>query len=169
MRQTEDHVIRWTVQPLIERPARALLALAAIAALSIAVAAFASEALWGLVAALVLGIALNRAFLPSRYALEPGALVVDHPLRRRTLEWSTLDRIAFDEHGMLVHAAGLRLSIDLPRVSSLATRATEFMRANVNEACAIVDRRTKVHPHDATDAARSSGDVRAQERDRVGP
>lgn len=130
------------MQPLIQRPMRALLALAALVALSTAVALFAAEFVWGLIAALALGIALSRAFLPSRYAIEPGAIVVDHPLRRRTLEWPTLDRIAFDESGALLMGAGFRLSIDLPRDPALFARVIEALRTHAPEHCTVADRRS---------------------------
>jgi len=136
-----DRATRWTVQPLVERPGRVLLALAAIAAISVATALFAQDAGWGLIAAMVLGIALNRVILPSRYAIELGALVVDHPLRRRSIEWSKLERIAFDERGALLSGAGFRQSIDLPSDPAQSARVAELLRLHAVEGCAVVDRR----------------------------
>ena len=158
MGDTPTEVVRWAVQPLVQRPVRALLALAALVALSLAVALFAAEIAWGLIAALALGIALNRAFLPSRYAIESGAIVVDHPLRRRTLEWQTLNRIAFDETGALLGGAGLRVSIDLPRDPVLLARVIEALRTNAPEHCTISDRRS------IDVAAPGAGDHRATAR-----
>lgn len=132
--------IAWRVQPLIERPARALLALVVIAAFATAVALFASEVVWGFIAALILAASLNRAFLPSRYAIDAGGVVVDHPLRQRKVEWHTLDRIAFDESGALLLGPRARWSIDMPRDPALAARVIEALRTHAGEGCTVVDR-----------------------------
>jgi len=133
--------MRWTIQPLIERPARALVALVIVVAFAWAAASFAGEVVWGFLAGLALGIALNRVFLPSRYSIEPGALVVDHPLRRRTIEWAKLERVAFDDSGALLSSASTRLSIDLPRDAATRECVINALRASLEEDCVVVDRR----------------------------
>lgn len=147
--------IEWRVQPLVERPARGLLALAAIAALAVATALAAAEATWGLLAALILAVALCRAFLPSRYAIDRGGIVVDHPLRQRRVPWGRIERIAFDASGALLTGPGSRWSIDLPRDAALAARAVEVLRAHAPEGCEIVDRRTTAGGDRAAAEARS--------------
>lgn len=129
------------MQPLAQQPGRALVALAMIVLLSAASALAASDVGWGVIAAIVLGIALNRVILPSRYQIEPGALVVDHPLRRRRVAWSQLERVAFDDAGALLRGPGLNLSIDLPRDAALQSRVISAMRAGVPESCVVSDRR----------------------------
>ncbi|MBX3356379.1 MAG: hypothetical protein KF724_11855 [Phycisphaeraceae bacterium] len=153
--------VRWAIHPVIERPFRALAALAAVAALSTAVALFAGEMTWGLIAALALGIALNRAFLVSRYAVEPHGLVIDHPLRRRTLEWESLRRIAFDDSGVLFSGGATRLSIDLPVDADRRRIVIDAIRAAAAPHCEVIDRRAisppaSVEPVDGAAAERTA-------------
>lgn len=119
---------------------RALAAAALIAAISAATALCAGEVVWGFVAALVLFVALNRVFMPSRYVVGAEEIVIDHPLRRRAIAWRSLSRIAFDDAGALVSGPGFRVSIDFPHQAERVDAIVDAIRSHAVETCAVVAR-----------------------------
>ena len=68
-------LLTWTTHPLTERPAAAVAALIAVAALATASGMFGGDWLWGLSALLILGVSLNRFWTTSQLSDSQGGVV----------------------------------------------------------------------------------------------
>lgn len=97
-----DHLtpLTWHAHPAAERPGHAVLALVLIAAIALAVFLTTGGGVaWGLLSAVVLVLALNRFFMPSRFEIDEAGITARHPLRTQRLAWPNVRRFVHDERG----------------------------------------------------------------------
>lgn len=91
--------IAWQVHPARERWGAALTAGAVILGAAAAVALAAGGPGWGVAAAAVLTLSLNRFFFPSRFALNDEGIAAEYLLSRRLLRWTEVRRFVCDRRG----------------------------------------------------------------------
>lgn len=100
-----DHpetLLAWRTHPAREHPGRAALGAAVIAALA-GLGWLAAGGIWGAgVAVTVLVLALNRFWLPSRFAIDDAGIVARFPLGTRRLAWSDARGFVHDREGGLI-------------------------------------------------------------------
>jgi hypothetical protein len=94
-----DRAFSWRAHPAAEHRGRAALAAVAVLAVAAAAAAFAGSAWWGLFALVVLVVALNRFYFPSRFTIDDDGITAAYPLRTRRCPWTELRRFVHDEAG----------------------------------------------------------------------
>jgi hypothetical protein len=105
----------WRAHPAREHVGRAALGSTVIVALAAFTALFMQSLAWGVFAAAILILALNRFFLPSRFAIDAEGITARYPLRRRRLRWSELRRFACDDHGGYLSTRARRSWLDAYR------------------------------------------------------
>ena len=69
-------------------------------------------AAWAGLSVLVLGLALNRFFLPSRFSIDEEGITASFPLRRRRFRWADIRRFAHDRHGGYLSTRARRSRLD---------------------------------------------------------
>ncbi|MHC4992543.1 MAG: hypothetical protein ACYTGC_16345 [Planctomycetota bacterium] len=89
----------WQAHPAREHRGRAVAALAVVAAMAALSGLMMQSVGWGLLALLLLLAALNRFFLPTRFAIDDEGITARYPLRRMRFRWVELRRFALDDHG----------------------------------------------------------------------
>lgn len=164
MERSADAAVEWRIQPLLVRTPQFVIGLAATLALSTLVAWIEGEIIAGAIAALILFVALINAFLPSSYRVDADGLLIDHPLRRRRIRWSSMRQVSLDAAGALVSyedgkrrdvsitfprersrveaiAAALRAHSGAGEAAGAGTRAREGAGEGSRESFAIVDKR----------------------------
>ncbi len=89
----------WRAHPARERLAYTIGALIVILAFAaLAYLAFGSPA-WAGLSIVVLVLALNRFFFPSRYTIDEEGITANYPLRKVRMLWKDLRRFVHDRHG----------------------------------------------------------------------
>ena len=89
----------WRAHPAKERLAYTIGALIVILAFAaLAYLAFGNPA-WAGLSIVVLVLALNRFFFPSRYTIDEEGITANYPLRKVRLLWKDLKRFVHDQHG----------------------------------------------------------------------
>src|SRR5688572_2056883 len=88
----------WEAHPARERRGGAIGALVVIAAMT-AAAYFSFGAAWAARWAVVLIIALNRFFFPSRFVIDEQGITAKYPLRKQRFRWNDLRRFVHDKNG----------------------------------------------------------------------
>ena len=91
--------VGWTAWPAAESPLRTLGLAGAVIVFSGLAGLLGGDLLWGVTAAVLLGLGLNRWFLPTVYVLDSERIVAGYPLRRRSLRWSDARRLVLDPVG----------------------------------------------------------------------
>ncbi len=89
----------WQAHPARERVVPAVLGAVVLVAIAGLAGVFMQSPVWALFALLVLGVALNRFFLPSRFSIDAEGITARYPLRRQRLEWVHLRRFVHDDDG----------------------------------------------------------------------
>ena len=97
--ETSDTGAGWTAWPAIERPGRTAVLVLAILVFAMLSGVLGGDLLWGLTAAALLSIGLNRWFLPTTYELDDQGIVAGFPLRRRSIRWRNARRLVLDAAG----------------------------------------------------------------------
>ena len=91
--------LSWRAHPVRQRPGRAVVAIALIAGLGVAAGLMGGGPWWGIAAAAVMLISLNRFFLPSRFVIDAEGITASYPLRRQRMKWVDLRRFGSDRWG----------------------------------------------------------------------
>jgi hypothetical protein len=102
----------WSAHPARERRAHAAGSLFAIAALAVAAWQFGQHPGWALIAVLVLILALNRFFFPSRFIVDGEGITAHYPMRRRRCRWQDLRRFVHDDRGGYLSTRALPSRLD---------------------------------------------------------
>lgn len=89
----------WNAHPARERLGQAVGVGIVIVLLAGLAGVVGGSSLWGVGAALLLLLALNRYFFPSRFAIDHEGITAHYPLRRQRLEWSDMRRFVLDRNG----------------------------------------------------------------------
>ena len=108
---TSNAEFSWRAHPARERRGGAALALAIIA--SVAVAAWLSFGPgWSIAAGIVLILALNRFFFPSRFVIDHEGITATYLLRTQRFRWADLRRFVHDERGGYLSRRAKRSGLD---------------------------------------------------------
>lgn len=105
----------WRAHPAREHVGRAAFGAALIAGLAALTSLFMQSVPWGLFAAAILLLTLNRFFLPSRFTIDAEGITARYPLRRQRLRWAELRRYASDDHGGYLSTRARRSWLDAYR------------------------------------------------------
>ena len=97
--ESSDLGTGWTAWPAIESPGRTTVLVLAIVVLAMLSGALGGDLLWGLTAAALLSIGLNRWFLPTTYEIDDERIVAGYPLRKRSIRWENARRLVLDVAG----------------------------------------------------------------------
>jgi hypothetical protein len=89
----------WYAHPLRERRWRGLAGLVIIAGFAIFVTMLMQNIGWGVLAAAVMVLILNRFFFPSRFAMDEDGITAWYPLRQSRFRWAELRRFVHDRNG----------------------------------------------------------------------
>lgn len=92
-------IVTWRVHPARERPLAACGALTVIAPMAWLAADLMQHAAWGIFAAVVLLVALQRFFLPSEYRVDAEGVTVRLPWRTQRYRWQAVRRFVYGERG----------------------------------------------------------------------
>ena len=104
--------LSWRVHPASERTGAALLALAAVAALSWLAALTMQSVWWGLLAAVMLLVPLTSFFLPSQYRLDEHGIAVNRCGMVRRIRWKDVRRLLFDSRGAFLSKRSRATALD---------------------------------------------------------
>jgi len=106
--------LSWRACPARQRPAAALLAGLAIAAVALACAAL-GGVFWGILAVVVLLVSLNRFFFPSRFVIDSEGVTATYLLGTQRFAWSEIRRFSCDRHGLYLSTRSRRSRLDAYR------------------------------------------------------
>lgn len=95
----EPGPITWSDHPARQRPGVAMGVVGVIAAFGVVSAALMAHWAWGVGAAIVMLVALNRFFLPSRWTLSADQISASYPLKTKCLRVGEIRRFAVDAYG----------------------------------------------------------------------
>ena len=104
----------WQAHPARERVGGALGGAGVIAAVGGA-AYLSFGAGWSILSVIVLVVALNRFFFPSRFTIDPEGITARYPLRTQRFRWGDLHRWAVDRHGCYLSTRARRSRLDAYR------------------------------------------------------
>ena len=93
-----DSTFTWTAHPAREHPRKAAAGVVLIVAIA-AAAGLSFGPWWAALAAIVLGLSINRFFLPSRFTVDSESITARYPMRTVALRWSALRRFVVDANG----------------------------------------------------------------------
>lgn len=102
----------WRAHPARQHPGKALAVGAVILALSGASVLLMQSPWWGLIAAGVLLVTLNRFYFPSRFRIDGEGITAQYPLRRQRIRWSDLRRFVHDSRGGYLSTRARRSFLD---------------------------------------------------------
>ncbi len=89
----------WRAFPAREQPGRAALGVGLVLLLAVAAGVMGQSAHWGGVAIIILVVALNRFFMPSRFVVSEEGICAQYPFSRRFVRWADVRRFASDVNG----------------------------------------------------------------------
>lgn len=89
----------WQAHPLRERPRAGVAAMLVIVMAAVASAMMGGQAWWAIVAVLILVLALNRFFFPSRFSIDAEGITARYPMRAERMRWRDVRRFVQDERG----------------------------------------------------------------------
>ena len=89
----------WRAHPAVERVGPAVLGGVGVLGLAGSVYAFSGSPAWGVFALLVLTMALNRFYFPSRYDIDREGISARSLLGTKRLRWEEVQRFVTDRHG----------------------------------------------------------------------
>jgi hypothetical protein len=101
----------WRAHPARERPAAAACGLGIIAAVA-AAAWWSFGAGWAIGSLVVLVLALNRFFFPSRFSIDAQGIAARYLLRSQRVRWAHVRRFAHDERGGYLSTRGRPSRLD---------------------------------------------------------
>ncbi len=102
----------WHAHPARERLAPSLVVLAVISAMAVLCGVMMQSLWWGVFAAVLLLLALNRFFFASRFAIDEQGITARYPLRRMRLRWKDLRRYVHDGSGAYLSTRAKRSWMD---------------------------------------------------------
>ena len=105
----------WQAHPAGERVGAAILGAVVILAITAAVFLFSGNWGWSVVSIVVLGAALNRFYLPSRFTIDADGITARFPLRTQRFRWQDVRRFVIDEHGGYLSTRSTRSWLDAYR------------------------------------------------------
>ncbi len=102
----------WRAHPAGERVGPAVLGGVGVLGLAASVYVFSGSPAWGAFALVVLTLALNRFFFPSRFEIDGQGITARFPLSTRRLRWDEVRRFVSDRHGGFLSPRPSRSRLD---------------------------------------------------------
>jgi hypothetical protein len=101
----------WYAHPLREHAIRGVIGMTIIAGFALFAAILMNSVVWGVLAAGVMVLLLNRFFFPSRFSIDEEGITAWYPLRRARFRWAELRQFVHDRHAgfLSTRAASSRL------------------------------------------------------------
>jgi hypothetical protein len=109
--QNRAEEFAWKAHPFRERLPAGILASTLILALA-GVMFVSMGPAWSVVTVLVLILALNRFFFPSRFEIDRDGVAARYLLSRKRYAWSSVRRFLWDERGAFLSTRGRRSWLD---------------------------------------------------------
>jgi hypothetical protein len=104
-RQTApEGAFAWSVWPAKERPARAWLVMAALAAICVCTSAAMGDLWIGVMAALAIAVSLQRFLLPTDCMLTADGITIHEPLRVHRIAWTAVEGVIWKQDQGLLRA-----------------------------------------------------------------
>ncbi len=119
LEQLTDTLLSWQVHPARERWKASLASAAVIGIAGWLAAELMEHAGWGLFAAAVLIVGLNRFFFPTTYELTEEGITANYPLKTVHYPWRELRRFVYDRAGGFLSPRARRSLLDEYRGISL--------------------------------------------------
>jgi len=95
-----EHIeYEWRAFPALEQPGRAVLGGGLVLLLAVAAAMMGQSAFWGGIAIIILVVALNRFFMPSKFVVTEEGIRAQYPFSQRFVRWVDVRRFASDANG----------------------------------------------------------------------
>lgn len=91
--------LTWRVHPARQQPGRTALAVATIAMITAFAAPIMGHPAWSVLIIVVLGLALNRFFLPSTFTIDETGITASYPMTTQRYRWDQIKRFGHDEDG----------------------------------------------------------------------
>lgn len=91
--------VEWTSHPARQRPRDAVMAVFVVMMVAGAAGIFGGGSGWAVLAVVVLLLALNRFFFPSRFKIDEQGITASYPIRRQKLKWNRVRRFIHDDNG----------------------------------------------------------------------
>lgn len=107
--------LSWRAHPARERLLAGVLTTLLIVALASAIYAFMGSLAWSILAVLVLVLALNRFYFPSRFVIDDDGISARYLLSRQRYEWSSVRRFLWDRRGVYLSTRRRRSWLDAYR------------------------------------------------------
>jgi hypothetical protein len=89
----------WQAHPARERLGRAVVGVAVVILLAGIAGVLMESSGFGILALLILVLALNRFFFPSHFSIDAEGITASYPLRRLRKRWADLRRFVVDANG----------------------------------------------------------------------
>ena len=125
--------LAWAAHPARERLGPAVATAVAILAFGSAAGVFMQHAGWAIFAVVVLLLALNRFFLPSRFVIDADGITARYPFGRQRFRWADLRRVATDGRSAYLGTRARRSWLDAYRgVHVLFGRQREAVMERIN-------------------------------------
>jgi hypothetical protein len=102
----------WRAHPARERLLAGVLTTLLILALASAIYVSMGNLSWSILAVLVLVLALNRFYFPSRFMIDHDGISARYLLSRKRYEWSSVRRFLWDRRGLYLSTRGRRSWFD---------------------------------------------------------
>ena len=99
MQEDSSDEFTWRAHPARERLAITMAALMLVLAFSIAIFISSDSYVWAVVSLLVLLLALNRFFFPSKFHINSQGITARYLLKTQKLAWKEIRRFILDSHG----------------------------------------------------------------------
>ncbi len=141
---SKQDILEWRVHPAAERVGSALAAMAVIGVFAILAALLMQSAVWGLLAAALMLMALNRFFLPSRFRIDDTGVTAKYPYARQHLSWHEVRRFRHDQRGAFLSSRARGSMLDAfggvhllfgPHAQLAVEQIREHMDAEAGQSC----------------------------------
>lgn len=97
--QPSEDPFSWQAHPARQKHAKTIIAIVVISAIAILVYLSSNTLLWSAFSALVLIIALQRFFFPSRFEIDSKGITARYFIGKKRFDWQIIRRFNYDENG----------------------------------------------------------------------
>ena len=104
--------LSWKAHPFRERSLAGTITTLLILALAAAIYFSMGSLAWSILAFVVLVLALNRFYFPSRFVIDHEGITARYLLSRKRYEWSSIRRFLWDRRGAYLSTRGRRSWFD---------------------------------------------------------
>ena len=99
IRQDGDERYEWRAHPATQNPTRMLMAIVIILAIALLIYVTSEIFLWSVFAVIILTMALQRFFFPSRFSIDSAGITAQYLLGKKRFDWQFIRRFNYDANG----------------------------------------------------------------------